>query len=110
MGRDERTIGHVLSAGSMALDALDEEDAEFCYRRVLEAIKGPDATLSGSQGEIWLEAVRGLAEALERSGNSEEAEQLLGVARKRVSRIGWEAAQERLQAPLKGEEQGEPEP
>ena len=109
-GNDEESIQHLLLTGKAALSALDEEDAEFCYRRILEKIKGPDATLSGAQGKIWLEAVRGLAVSLKRSGEHEEAEQLLKVARRRATRIGWDLGQERLLASLQGVEQEKPEP
>lgn len=109
-GNDEESIHHLLLTGKAALSALDEEDAEFSFRRVLEKIKGPDATLSGAQGKIWLEAVRGLAVSLERSGQHEEAQQLLKVARRRATRIGWNLGQERLLASLQGVEQEKPEP
>ena len=95
-GTIDDAMRFLLDAGRNALASLDEEDAEIFYRRVLERIKGPDATLSGSQGEMWIEGVRGLAEALKRSGEDVEAEQLLSMARKRATRIGWKIAEERL--------------
>lgn len=109
-GAVEGAMRCLLNAGAAALKALDEEDAEVCYRRVLEKIKGPDATLSGLQGEIWIKAVRGLAEALKRSGDPVEAEQLLNLARRRATRIGWKTAEERLRAPLQGVGQEKDEP
>jgi serine/threonine-protein kinase len=108
-GTPHTAIPHLLGAGREALLAYDEEDAELCYRRVLEAIKGPDATLAGAHGGDWVEAVRGLAAALQRSGQEKDAAELLDAAVRRVERIGWAQAKQRLRAPLEGGPE-EPEP
>ncbi len=103
-----QSIGHVdlfIEAGRRYLDQLDEEDAELFFGRALEALKQPDATLSGSTGEQWLSAIEGLAFAMVRTGRRTEAEELLSAAIKRAERISWHKATERLGRVLEGKDQ-----
>ncbi len=85
-----------IEAGRRYLDHLGEEDAELFFGRALEAMKRPDATLSGAIGEQWIAAVEGMAAAMTRTGRHSEAGELVQAAINRAERIGWSVAVERL--------------
>jgi serine/threonine-protein kinase len=108
--RPDTALPHLLAAGQNALDALDEEDAEFLFRRVLEALKGPDSTLAATHGSNWIAAVGGLAQALQRMGQQHEAKDLIAAACRRAERIEWHAAKERLLAFFEGEDKKDQKP
>lgn len=90
-------LPHLVSAAGRALDLLDEETAEMYYRRALEGVKGPDSTLTEAHGRAWVEAVCGLVKTKRQSGQDDEADSLLDAARRRLTRVGWEKALDRIE-------------
>ncbi|MCD6499505.1 MAG: protein kinase [Deltaproteobacteria bacterium] len=95
-------VPYLIESGRASLDALDEEDAELCFGRALDALKRPDATLAGEIGRLWLDAVRGMIVALLRNGRADEARSVVTAALDRASRIGWKEAEASLRSILGG--------
>ena len=88
MGRTTASITQVF---------LEEKAAFARFRRALRRSPGPESGAGAGPGRArWVRIVSGLATALHRSGESDEARLLIETSRDRARHAGWRTEAARL--------------